>query len=418
MPLASGAGGCGFGAVAQHLGAAAIGRARCRAATRSRSDRPTPPSPMARPGASPGGSAGVHAGLPEARDQPRRPDRVEQPYRRHVERQLQRLAHADVALVAHVEILRPVAGEVGRPVLDQRLLRDQPLLEGEAVDERLQRRAGRAQRLRHVDPAGAAGVEEVRRADLAEDLAGHGVGQHHGDRHPRPEFLARRRAPPLPALPARFSGASACGASRLARCAPPRRRRAPRAPAGRAACPDTSSSGGARASRSPSRPGAHHAVEHAVARGLRAVSRLRSGRRRSGSCGRATRSAASETRQPLRLLAEIGERSGANAFEVAAIGRQRQVAFEDFALGQPPLDLDGAKDLPELLAEAAAFARLDQPGELHRQRRAARDDAAVAGELLLRPAAAPARRRRRDPGNACPHRRSASRRIADRPGRG
>ncbi len=38
-------------------------------------------------------------------------------------------------------------------------------------------------------------------------------------------------------------------------------------------------------------------------------------------------------------------------------------------------------DLAELLAEAAVFAGLDQARELHRQRRAARDDAAVGGEL-------------------------------------
>ena len=85
--------------------------------------------------------------------------------------------------------------------------------------------------------------------------------------------------------------------------------------------------------------------------------------------------------QPLRLLAEPGERGRAHAFEIAAIGRQRQVAFEDLALGQPPLDLQGAEHLPQLAGEAAAFARLDQPRKLHRQRRAAGDDVAVAGEL-------------------------------------
>ena len=36
------------------------------------------------------------------------------------------------------------------------------------------------------------------------------------------------------------------------------------------------------------------------------------------------------------------------------------------------------------VAEAAAFARLDQPRQLHRQRRAAGDDAAIAGELPCR----------------------------------
>ena len=89
---------------------------------------------------------GRDAGLAEARRQPRRADRIEQPHGRHVERQLQRLAHADVALIAHVEIARPVAGEIGRAVLDHRFLRDQALFEGQPVDERFQRRAGRAAR--------------------------------------------------------------------------------------------------------------------------------------------------------------------------------------------------------------------------------------------------------------------------------
>ena len=126
--------------------------------------------------------------------------------------------------------------------------------------------------------------------------------------------------------------------------------------------------------------GAHHAGQHAVARGMRAgevavgPAALRQLRQRHQQ-GRLRQ------RQPLRLLAEIGERGGADAFEVAAIGRQRQIALQDLALAHAPLDLDGAQDLPELGAERAALARLHQPRQLHRQRRAARDDAAVAGEL-------------------------------------
>ena len=61
--------------------------------------------------------------------------------------------------------------------------------------------------------------------------------------------------------------------------------------------------------------------------------------------------------QPLRLLAEIGERGGAHAFEIAAIGRQRQVAFEDLALGQPPLDLHARAAICLSLAPSAAASR-------------------------------------------------------------
>ena len=93
------------------------------------------------------------AGLAEACHQPCRTDRIKHPDRRHVERQLQRLADRDIALVAHVEILRPIAAKIDRTVLDQHFLRHQPLLEGEAIDERLQRRAGRTHDPGHVDPA-------------------------------------------------------------------------------------------------------------------------------------------------------------------------------------------------------------------------------------------------------------------------
>ncbi len=62
---------------------------------------------------------------------------------------------------------------------------------------------GRAQRPGHVDPAGAAGVEIVGRANLAQNFAGHGVGQHHGHRHARADSAALRRARQPPGPPER-----------------------------------------------------------------------------------------------------------------------------------------------------------------------------------------------------------------------
>ena len=368
---------------------------------------PTPPRPIARPGGSSGGSSGVDADLAEAGGQPRRADGVEQAHGRHVERQLQRLPDADVALVAHVEIARPVAGEIGRPVLDQRLLRDQALLHGEAVDERLQRRARRADGPGHVDPAGAAGIEEIGRADLAEDLAGLGVGQHHGDRQLRAELLGGLpgdRLQPFLDAPADGQLVDVLGRRVLQRGAGGMRRQAPAAPG---AMPATSSAGRAVGLALVDQAGAHHARQHAVARGVRAgevavgPAALRQLRQRDQQ--RRLRQ-----RQPLRLLAEIGERGSADAFEIAAIGRQRQIELEDLALAHAPFDLDGAQDLLELGAERAAFARLHQARELHRQRRAARDDAAVAGELAGGAQQAPARRRPHGPRSACPRRRPAS----------
>jgi len=64
---------------------------------------------------------------------------------------------------------------------------DQAILEAKPVDERLERRAGRAQRLRHVDLAGAAGVEIVGRGDARKHLAGRIVHREDGDRYVGPE---------------------------------------------------------------------------------------------------------------------------------------------------------------------------------------------------------------------------------------
>ena len=230
------------------------------------------------------------------------------------------------------KFLRPVAGEIGRAVLDHRFLRDQPFLEGEAIDERLQRRAGRAQRSRHVDPAGAAGVEIVGRADLAEDFAGHASASTMATETRGPSSargLARHRFQPfLHAL----ADASAGASSRRAGCAARPRRHGRRARAGRRRTAEhvvkRCARGLALAEQARRRP-------CAPARGRarpRAPAGLRSGRRVSGNCGSATSRAASDTVEPLRLLAEIGERGGAHAFEIAAIGRERQVAFEDFGL--------------------------------------------------------------------------------------
>jgi hypothetical protein len=58
------------------------------------------------------------------------------------------------------------------------------------------------------------------------------------------------------------------------------------------------------------------------------LSRLRSGRRFSGSCGR-LRAGRLGHRQALRLLAEIGEACGPDTFEIAAIGRMGEIEIED-----------------------------------------------------------------------------------------
>src|SRR6185312_1184463 len=54
-----------------------------------------------------------------------------------------------------------IAGIADRPVLDQALGVDQTVLEAEAIDEGLERRARRADRLREIDRAGARAFPET-----------------------------------------------------------------------------------------------------------------------------------------------------------------------------------------------------------------------------------------------------------------
>ena len=121
-------------------------------------------------------------------------------------------------------------------------------------------------------------------------------------------------------------------------------------------------------------------VEHAIARIARG-DRETIRPAQFGDCGKATSSAASRERQPERLLAEIGQRSRADALEIAAIRRERQIERENLFLAERVFELKRAHDLPQLRAEAAMLARLQQARDLHAERRRAGDDMAVGHEL-------------------------------------
>ena len=100
------------------------------------------------------------------------------------------------------------------------------------------------------------------------------------------------------------------------------------------------------------RPLAASAVEHTVARVARRIRRAirppRLGRlrQRHQQRGFAERKAA-------RLLAEPGQRSGTNPFDIAAIGRKVKVKGEDLVLAERALELDRAHDLAQLGGEVA-----------------------------------------------------------------
>ena len=123
-----------------------------------------------------------------------------------------------------------------------------------------------------------------------------------------------------------------------------------------------------------------NAVEHAVAgvarRRRRAVRPAQLRRLRQGDQQRRL-----GHRKPPRLLAEIGERCRANAFEIAAIGREAEIERQHLILGQDAFELNGPNHLAQFGGERALGARLQQPGDLHGDRRAARDDAPAGDEL-------------------------------------
>ena len=86
-------------------------------------------------------------------------------------------------------------------------------------------------------------------------------------------------------------------------------------------------------------------------------------------------------REAFWLLAEISERGRARTFEIAAIGREREIEREDVVLAQALLELHRAHRLAQLRKERAVGARLQKARDLHGDGRAARHDAAMRHEL-------------------------------------
>ena len=73
-------------------------------------------------------------------------------------------------------------------------------------------------------------------------------------------------------------------------------------------------------------------------------------------------------REPPRLLAEVGERGGTHALDVAAEGRQQQIEIEDLVLCQLQLELARAHHLLELASERARMLAAKQTRRLHGER--------------------------------------------------
>ena len=318
---------------------------------------------------------------------------------------MQRLAHRHRALEGEIEIFRRIAAEAHGPVVDQRLRMDEAVLEAEAVDERLQRRARRAQRLRHVHLAGAARVEIIGGGDARPHLAGCVVDGENGDGDLRPQragALARelfQRALQIGVDGQAMDAALRLGGDHL--IGGVRRQHRQRLPLARHGFRLGAGDLVAR-----HRAGVRRALEHAVARGLRALGEaIRPAQFRRLRQRHQERRLAE--RQLARLLAEIGERRGADAFEIAAVGRERQIKREHLRLAQMPFELERAHHLPQLRRHVAVLARLQQPRHLHGQRRAAGDDVAADRELKCGARTWLADRHRDGCESACPHRQTA-----------
>ena len=116
-------------------------------------------------------------------------------------------------------------------------------------------------------------------------------------------------------------------------------------------------------------------------RAARAANGERSGPPRLGRLRQRHQQRRLGDRQLQRLLAEIGERGRARAFEIAAEGSEREVAIKHAFLADLALDLERARDLPQLGDERALRPRLDEPGDLHGQGRAAADHMAAREPL-------------------------------------
>ena len=287
------------------------------------------------------------------------------------------------------------------------------VLEADAIDERLQRRARRAQAFGHVHLAGALVVEIIGRADPRQHFAARIVDREDRDRDIRARALAPARAPALRDLPAIPHRSSAGPAGDPPRRRPHRRLRAAHAPA--SACARSAPAPPWRQRSRPRRRCRPAPPGRERGRGRAAPPRpTRSGRRASGDCGKRHQQRRLAEREPPRLLAEIGERGGANAFEIAAIGRETEIQREHLVLGQAALDLD------RRARSGAALPQKTAP--LRGSSRRATCMVSVEPPDTIRPwqqlrTAAQQARNGSTPGareSVCPRRRSAVARSADR----
>ena len=146
---------------------------------------PTPPRITGRPGGRVAGQCKPRPGGAQRGHEARRPLRAQQLHRRQVQRLLQGHGGGDHAVEIAVEIMRRVAAGAHRRVLHHRVGHDQRIIERQPVEERFQRRAGRAQGAHHVHIA--AGI-----ADIGQHGAAAVIHYQRGELLPWPAARAKR----------------------------------------------------------------------------------------------------------------------------------------------------------------------------------------------------------------------------------
>ena len=299
------------------------------------------------------------------------PDEAERPHRGHVQRTGERRAHADEAVEVAIVILRCVEPAVGRDgqrrVFGQRCGGQQLAVEGEGVQERLERRTGLARRDDTVDFAGAralaaashpgqhvaAGIVENDDGAVFHAVAGE-IRQPaaqdvdclplHGRVERRRDALTRLLQIPRGEV----------------RCQIPARRQP--IPAGKGC------------ERQRADVGAGD-VDEGLSRHRAAALRYRH-HRRVGPAEQRDQQGRLARVESGRRLAEQPSRGGVEPAQLAAIRREVQVGLENLGLGPAALQGQRRLCLVPLLPQAAPVAlegqrRVEQARELHRQRGAA-----------------------------------------------
>ena len=283
-----------------------------------------------------------------------RTDAIQRRHRRHVERMLQGFGDGHITAETAVEIVRLITREAARQIGDTRPAGGQAIIEGHAVDEGFQRRAGRTCTVRQIDPATR--PRATRRACQCPDSAGLGLYQNGRELDIRRCLGSSQREFVLQhALQVQIERRDQIAGIR------------PRLVQGLGGMPGLGGKSaasrcriiGRRLRRIPSRqPQPRQPVQHTAARRDRCIGpqirtprlrRLRQGDQQGDLLDG----------QGIRLAPEIGPAGCPHAFKIAAIGRQGEIGFQNFPLGIAQLQLQRPGDLEQLGAEGP-FARFQK----------------------------------------------------------